>query len=99
MNPDSMMLYHDLKSFLFMFPLCMFYHQGHFGKVTLYKYDPTNDDTGELVAVKVLKQDDGYMAEDLMKEIEVLKSLDHTNIVRYKGCCTDPGESSAVEYM
>ncbi|XP_024128200.1 non-receptor tyrosine-protein kinase TYK2 isoform X1 [Oryzias melastigma] len=76
--------------------------EGHFGKVTLYKYDPTNDDTGELVAVKVLKQDDGYMAEDLMKEIEVLKSLDHTNIVRYKGCCTDPGRKEVqliMEYL
>uniref|UniRef100_A0A8C8DM40 Tyrosine-protein kinase n=1 Tax=Oryzias sinensis TaxID=183150 RepID=A0A8C8DM40_9TELE len=76
--------------------------EGHFGKVTLYKYDPTNDDTGELVAVKVLKQESGCVAEGLMKEIEILKSLDHINIVKYKGCCTEPGESSVqliMEYL
>uniref|UniRef100_A0A8C4HZ18 Tyrosine-protein kinase n=1 Tax=Dicentrarchus labrax TaxID=13489 RepID=A0A8C4HZ18_DICLA len=50
--------------------------EGHFGKVTLYLYDPANDGTGELVAVK---------------EIEILKSLDHSNIVKYKGCCTELG--------
>lgn len=77
----------------------LLYLQGHFGKVTLYKYDPTNDDTGELVAVKVLKQESGCVAEGLMKEIEILKSLDHINIVKYKGCCTEPGESSATHLV
>uniref|UniRef100_A0A3P9LSD7 Tyrosine-protein kinase n=1 Tax=Oryzias latipes TaxID=8090 RepID=A0A3P9LSD7_ORYLA len=76
--------------------------EGHFGKVTLYKYDPTNDDTGELVAVKVLKQESGCVAEGLMKEIEILKSLDHINIVKYKGCCTEPGRTEVqliMEYL
>lgn len=57
-------------------------------------YDPANDDTGELVAVKALKQDDGKVPEGWMKEIEILKSLYHSNIVKYKGCCTEPGESA-----
>lgn len=74
----------------------MFCLQGHFGKVTLYLYDPANDGTGELVAVKALKQDNGHVPEGWIKEIEILKSLYHSNIVKYKGCCTELGESSAV---
>ncbi|TDH03060.1 hypothetical protein EPR50_G00159180 [Perca flavescens] len=65
--------------------------EGHFGKVTLYLYDPANDGTGELVAVKALKQDNGHVPEGWIKEIEILKSLYHTNIVKYKGCCTELG--------
>lgn len=74
----------------FPFPL-----QGHFGKVILYMYDPANDGTGELVAVKALKQENGN-TEGWIKEIEVLKSLDHCNIVKYKGCCTEGGELSPI---
>ncbi|XP_051905397.1 non-receptor tyrosine-protein kinase TYK2 isoform X2 [Hippocampus zosterae] len=65
--------------------------KGNFGMVTLYMYDPANDGTGELVAVKALKQDNGYLPKYWLKEIETLKSLDHTNIVKYKGCCTEMG--------
>lgn len=64
---------------------------GHFGKVTLYQYDPSNDGTGELVAVKSLKEDCGIVPDGWMKEIETLKSLCHRNIVKYKGCCTELG--------
>lgn len=73
--------------------LCL---QGHFGKVTLYLYDPANDGTGERVAVKALKQENGHVPDGWMKEIKILKSLYHSNIVKYKGCCTEMGESSAV---
>ncbi|XP_039541897.1 non-receptor tyrosine-protein kinase TYK2 isoform X2 [Pimephales promelas] len=66
--------------------------EGHFGKVMLYVYDPANDGTGEYVAVKALKQETGSNLHDSwMKEIEILKSLYHENIVRYKGCCTELG--------
>ncbi|XP_062294756.1 non-receptor tyrosine-protein kinase TYK2 isoform X1 [Scomber scombrus] len=65
--------------------------EGHFGKVTLYLYDPTNDGTGERVAVKALKQENGHVPEGWMKEIKILKSLYHSNIVKYKGCCTEMG--------
>uniref|UniRef100_A0A8C6L6W9 Tyrosine-protein kinase n=1 Tax=Nothobranchius furzeri TaxID=105023 RepID=A0A8C6L6W9_NOTFU len=65
--------------------------EGHFGKVTLYMYDPSNDGTGELVAVKALKQENSDVPDVWKKEIEILKSLYHSNIVRYKGCCTEPG--------
>lgn len=69
-----------------LFPL-----QGNFGKVTLCLYDPANDGTGEQVAVKSYKQEHGNVA-CWIKEIEVLKSLDHCNIVKYKGCCKERGE-------
>uniref|UniRef100_A0A672JFN9 Tyrosine-protein kinase n=1 Tax=Salarias fasciatus TaxID=181472 RepID=A0A672JFN9_SALFA len=64
---------------------------GHFGKVTLYLYDPANDGTGECVAVKSLKQESGHVPDGWIKEIKILKSLDHGNIVKYKGCCTELG--------
>uniref|UniRef100_A0A667XMS8 Tyrosine-protein kinase n=1 Tax=Myripristis murdjan TaxID=586833 RepID=A0A667XMS8_9TELE len=75
--------------------------EGHFGKVTLYLYDPANDGTGERVAVKALKQEGGHVHEGWMKEIEILKSLYHSNIVKYKGCCTELGESQLLimEYL
>ncbi|XP_076850141.1 non-receptor tyrosine-protein kinase TYK2 [Brachyhypopomus gauderio] len=66
--------------------------EGHFGKVMLYVYDPANDGTGEYVAVKTLKQEGGnHLHDSWMKEIEILKSLYHNNIVKYKGCCTELG--------
>ncbi|XP_048343415.1 non-receptor tyrosine-protein kinase TYK2 [Sphaerodactylus townsendi] len=67
--------------------------EGHFGKVSLYCYDPTNDGTGEMVAVKSLKS--GFSQQLLTswkKEIEILKTLYHENIVKYKGCCSEQGE-------
>uniref|UniRef100_A0A3P9ANB0 Tyrosine-protein kinase n=1 Tax=Esox lucius TaxID=8010 RepID=A0A3P9ANB0_ESOLU len=66
--------------------------EGNFGKVMLYVYDPANDGTGECVAVKSLKHEGGgHHHEGWMKEIEILKSLYHTNIVKYKGCCSELG--------
>uniref|UniRef100_A0A673BZQ3 Tyrosine-protein kinase n=1 Tax=Sphaeramia orbicularis TaxID=375764 RepID=A0A673BZQ3_9TELE len=73
--------------------------EGHFGKVTLYMYDPANDGTGECVAVKALKQENGHVPDGWMKEIEILKSLNHCNIVKYKGLCTELGKSSDPIYL
>uniref|UniRef100_A0A3Q2Q4W7 Tyrosine-protein kinase n=1 Tax=Fundulus heteroclitus TaxID=8078 RepID=A0A3Q2Q4W7_FUNHE len=76
--------------------------EGHFGKVTLYRYDPSNDGTGEFVAVKALKQETGNAPQGWMKEIEILKSLYHTNIVKYKGLCTEAGRQEfqlIMEYV
>uniref|UniRef100_G3PKV8 Tyrosine-protein kinase n=1 Tax=Gasterosteus aculeatus aculeatus TaxID=481459 RepID=G3PKV8_GASAC len=76
--------------------------EGHFGKVTLYLYDPANDGTGERVAVKALKQDNSQVLEGWKKEIEILKSLYHSNIVKYKGCCTELGGQAVqliMEYL
>ncbi|KAI1884278.1 hypothetical protein AGOR_G00224790 [Albula goreensis] len=66
--------------------------EGHFGKVMLYMYDPANDGTGEYVAVKVMKQEGGGQPNGgWRKEIDILKSLYHKNIVKYKGCCSELG--------
>ncbi|XP_006631654.2 non-receptor tyrosine-protein kinase TYK2 [Lepisosteus oculatus] len=66
--------------------------EGHFGKVTLYVYDPSNDGTGEYVAVKSLKQDcSSQLQASWIREITILKSLYHRNIVKYKGCCSELG--------
>ncbi|XP_062388819.1 non-receptor tyrosine-protein kinase TYK2 [Sardina pilchardus] len=66
--------------------------EGHFGKVMLYIYDPSNDGTGEYVAVKALKQEGGgHLHEGWIKEIEILKKLYHDNIVKYKGRCSELG--------
>ncbi|OXB60427.1 UNVERIFIED_CONTAM: hypothetical protein H355_003493, partial [Colinus virginianus] len=64
--------------------------EGHFGKVGLYCYDPTNDGTGEMVAVKSLKADcSPQLLASWRKEISILKTLYHENIVKYKGCCSE----------
>ncbi|XP_014838902.1 PREDICTED: non-receptor tyrosine-protein kinase TYK2 [Poecilia mexicana] len=76
--------------------------EGHFGKVTLYQYDPSSDGTGEFVAVKSLKQENGNAPQGWMKEIEILKSLYHSNIVKYKGLCTEAGRQEVqliMEYV
>lgn len=66
--------------------------QGHFGKVSLYCYDPNNDGTGEMVAVKSLKAGYSQQLETSWKgEIRILKTLYHENIVKYKGCCSEQG--------
>ncbi|KAJ8345600.1 hypothetical protein SKAU_G00297930 [Synaphobranchus kaupii] len=77
--------------------------EGHFGKVMLYVYDPANDGTGEYVAVKVMKQEGGAQPDGgWMKEIDILKSLYHQNIVKYKGCCSELGGQAVqliMEYL
>ncbi|XP_049644397.1 non-receptor tyrosine-protein kinase TYK2 [Suncus etruscus] len=77
--------------------------EGHFGKVTLYCYDPTNDGTGEMVAVKALKAGcDPQLRTGWRREIDILRTLYHEHIVKYKGCCEDQGEKSVqlvMEYV
>ncbi|XP_074240741.1 non-receptor tyrosine-protein kinase TYK2 isoform X6 [Saimiri boliviensis] len=77
--------------------------EGHFGKVSLYCYDPTNDGTGEMVAVKALKADCGPQHRSGWKqEIDILRTLYHEHIVKYKGCSEDQGEKSVqlvMEYV
>ncbi|MBV94802.1 Non-receptor tyrosine-protein kinase TYK2, partial [Eschrichtius robustus] len=69
----------------------------------LYCYDPTNDGTGEMVAVKALKADCGpQLRTGWRREIEILRTLYHEHIVKYKGCCEDQGEKSVqlvMEYV
>lgn len=70
--------------------------QGHFGKVSLCCYDPTNDGTGEMVAVKSLKSGSSpQLLSSWKREIQILKTLYHENIVKYKGCCSEQGEGKS----
>ena len=70
------------------------FSQGHFGKVELCLYDPRSDRTGELVAVKSLKsENNGVETSNLQREINTMRELYHENIVKYKGLCTEEGET------
>ncbi|XP_012585295.1 PREDICTED: non-receptor tyrosine-protein kinase TYK2 isoform X2 [Condylura cristata] len=77
--------------------------EGHFGKVSLYCYDPDNDGTGEMVAVKALKTGcSPQLLTGWIREIDILRKLYHKHIVTYKGCCSHQGEKSVqlvMEYM
>uniref|UniRef100_A0A3B4BM17 Tyrosine-protein kinase n=1 Tax=Periophthalmus magnuspinnatus TaxID=409849 RepID=A0A3B4BM17_9GOBI len=61
--------------------------QGNFGSVEMCRYDPLQDSTGEVVAVKKLQHSTAEHLRDFEREIDILKSLQHENIVKYKGVC------------
>ncbi|XP_017327064.1 tyrosine-protein kinase JAK1 [Ictalurus punctatus] len=66
--------------------------EGHFGKVELCLYDPHGDHSGQKVAVKSLKSEsDGPECSNLRREINTMRELYHSNIVKYKGICTEEG--------
>ncbi|NWV23881.1 JAK3 kinase, partial [Origma solitaria] len=65
--------------------------KGNFGSVELCRYDPLGDSTGELVAVKKLQQDSAKEMRDFEREIQILHSLQHEFIVRYRGVCYSRG--------
>lgn len=58
------------------------------------RYDPLQDNTGEVVAVKKLQHGTAEHIRDFEREIDILKSLRHDNIVKYKGVCYSAGEPS-----
>lgn len=68
-----------------------FLFQGNFGSVEMCRYDPLQDNTGEVVAVKKLQHSTAEHIRDFEREIEILKSLQHENIVKYKGVCYSAG--------
>ncbi|KAL4617367.1 tyrosine-protein kinase JAK2-like [Arapaima gigas] len=65
--------------------------KGNFGSVEMCRYDPLQDNTGEIVAVKKLQHSTAEHLLDFEREIEILKSLHHENIVKYKGVCYSAG--------
>ncbi|KAJ3605957.1 hypothetical protein NHX12_028000, partial [Muraenolepis orangiensis] len=76
--------------------------KGNFGSVEMCRYDPLLDSTGEVVAVKKLQHSSAEHLRDFKREIEILKSLQHENIVKYKGVCYSAGRSSVrlvMEYL
>uniref|UniRef100_A0A4W5QQQ5 Tyrosine-protein kinase n=1 Tax=Hucho hucho TaxID=62062 RepID=A0A4W5QQQ5_9TELE len=79
-----------------------FFHQGNFGSVEMCRYDPLQDNTGEVVAVKKLQHSTAEHMRDFEREIEILKSLQHENIVKYKGVCYSAGRRNLrliMEYL
>uniref|UniRef100_W5L4R3 Tyrosine-protein kinase n=1 Tax=Astyanax mexicanus TaxID=7994 RepID=W5L4R3_ASTMX len=76
--------------------------QGNFGSVEMCRYDPLQDSTGEVVAVKKLQHSTTEHMRDFEREIEILKSLQHENIVKYKGVCYGAGRRNlrlVMEYL
>uniref|UniRef100_A0A6Q2Y6V9 Tyrosine-protein kinase n=1 Tax=Esox lucius TaxID=8010 RepID=A0A6Q2Y6V9_ESOLU len=76
--------------------------KGNFGSVEMCRYDPLQDNTGEVVAVKKLQHSTAEHMRDFEREIEILKSLQHENIVKYKGVCYSAGRRNLrliMEYL
>lgn len=76
--------------------------KGNFGSVEKCRYDPLQDNTGEVVAVKKLQHSTAEHLRDFEREIEILKSLQHENIVKYKGVCYSAGRRNlrlVMEYL
>ncbi|MCJ8741247.1 hypothetical protein PDJAM_G00068510 [Pangasius djambal] len=76
--------------------------KGNFGSVEKCRYDPLQDNTGEVVAVKKLQHSTAEHLRDFEREIEILKSLQHENIVKYKGVCYTAGRKNlrlVMEYL
>nr|XP_033781534.1 tyrosine-protein kinase JAK2 isoform X2 [Geotrypetes seraphini] len=76
--------------------------KGNFGSVEMCRYDPLQDNTGEVVAVKKLQHSTEEHLRDFEREIEILKSLQHDNIVKYKGVCYSAGHRNLrliMEYL
>ncbi|XP_076019663.1 tyrosine-protein kinase JAK2a isoform X2 [Genypterus blacodes] len=76
--------------------------KGNFGSVEMCRYDPLQDSTGEVVAVKKLQHSTTEYLRDFEREIEILKSLQHENIVKYKGVCYSAGRRNLrliMEYL
>uniref|UniRef100_A0A8C7N075 Tyrosine-protein kinase n=1 Tax=Oncorhynchus kisutch TaxID=8019 RepID=A0A8C7N075_ONCKI len=76
--------------------------KGNFGSVEMCRYDPLQDNTGEVVAVKKLQHSTAEHLRDFEREIEILKSLQHDNIVKYKGVCYSAGRRNLrliMEYL
>uniref|UniRef100_A0A8C4XEK7 Tyrosine-protein kinase n=1 Tax=Erpetoichthys calabaricus TaxID=27687 RepID=A0A8C4XEK7_ERPCA len=76
--------------------------KGNFGSVEMCRYDPLQDNTGEVVAVKKLQHSTAEHLRDFEREIEILQSLQHDNIVKYKGVCYSAGRRNLrliMEYL
>lgn len=61
--------------------------KGQFGVV----FRALNLDTGQMVAIKRIAVDgmEDEEIEEVMREVELLKRLDHPSIVKYEGMCKD----------
>ncbi|RXK42452.1 STE/STE11/CDC15 protein kinase [Tremella mesenterica] len=71
-----------------------FIGKGQFGTV----YRALNLDTGQMVAIKRIALDgmEDHEIDDVMREVELLKRLDHPSIVKYEGMSRDPDYLSII---
>ena len=68
--------------------------KGSFGKVHI----GLNEESGDLIAVKMLPLADADAAETLYKEIELMRQLSHRNIVSYLGAEVRPKQTAVYIY-
>ncbi|XP_069073053.1 tyrosine-protein kinase JAK3 isoform X1 [Pleurodeles waltl] len=76
--------------------------KGNFGSVELCRYDPLEDNTGNLVAVKKLQHNTAEHLRSFQRESEILKALSNDFIVKYKGVCYGAGRKNlrlVMEYL
>ncbi|KAI8331532.1 kinase-like domain-containing protein [Chlamydoabsidia padenii] len=55
--------------------------KGQFGSV----YRALDLTTGEVVAIKRIKLEDGELDQEMMKEVGILKTMSHVNVIQYLG--------------
>ncbi|CAO3589769.1 unnamed protein product [Absidia cylindrospora] len=55
--------------------------KGQFGSV----YRALDLATGEIVAIKRIKLEDGELDQEMMKEVDLLKTMSHINVIQYVG--------------
>ncbi|OQV21808.1 Tyrosine-protein kinase JAK3 [Hypsibius exemplaris] len=79
--------------------------EGRYGEVNKAFYtDPLSEDAPRLVAVKQLKQiksdrNIAFIMEEMRSEMEIMKSLQHENIVEIVGVCVDPVPLLIMEFV
>lgn len=68
--------------------------EGEFGKVMRAQaWSIAGRDGYTTVAVKMLKDDTSRQdQQDLLQELQMLKEVDHVNVIRLLGACTSRGE-------
>ena len=73
--------------------------EGTFSKVYEGLYNGSNAKLPHNLAIKVVQVKDRKFLKRLYHECELLKTLNHPNIVKYFGCVVDESKSEASIFM